>query len=363
MQKASITSLLLVLLFAFFSVGQASGESSERISGIAPSHAADLIHSVIEANRTIYSEVVVERLATTISLKATENWESENTLPLPAQFLALSSRMLKEKGVGMNYRLISLWPINSNNGPKSIFEKAALQKFFNEPTSAQISTSLKNGKKIFTAVYPDLAVVQACVTCHNNHHKSQKRDFKLGDIMGGIVISFPISEFEGNSNAQLISPEVTADYIHSVLESDRTVYSKYIVDRLQNENIVHASENWWDENALPLPAQFLLNASELIFEKRMKFDFKLISLWPINTQNGAANEFERRGLEHVARNPARPFIGTSRFGGKKYFQVVYPDFAVTSACVSCHNAHPKSPKNNFKLNDVMGGIILTILIE
>ena len=281
MQKASITSLLLVLLFAFFSVGQASGESSERISGIAPSHAADLIHSVIEANRTIYSEVVVERLAATISLKATENWESENTLPLPAQFLALSSRMLKEKGVGMNYRLISLWPINSNNGPKSIFEKAALQKFFDEPTSAQISTSLKNGKKIFTAVYPDLAVVQACVTC----------------------------------------------------------------------------------NALPLPAQFLLNASELIFEKRMKFDFKLISLWPINTQNGAANEFERRGLEHVARNPARPFIGTSRFGGKKYFQVVYPDFAVTSACVSCHNAHPKSPKNNFKLNDVMGGIILTILIE
>ena len=40
MQQGSITSLLLVLLFAFFSVGQASGESSERISGIAPSHAA-----------------------------------------------------------------------------------------------------------------------------------------------------------------------------------------------------------------------------------------------------------------------------------------------------------------------------------
>ena len=363
MQKASITFLMLVQLFACLSVGQTLGESFERTSGIAPSHAADLIHSVIEANRTIYSEVVVERLAATISLEATENWESENTLPLPAQFLALSSRMLKEKGVGMNYRLISLWPINSNNGPKSIFEKAALQKFFDDPSSAQVSTSLDNGKKVFTAVYPDLAVVQACVTCHNNHHKSQKRDFKLGDIMGGIVISFPVSVIEGNSHAQLISPEVTSDYIHSILESDRTIYSKNIVDRLQNKNIVSASENWWNKNTLPLPSQFLLNVSELIVEKRMKFDFKLISLWPINSQNGAANEFERRGLEHVARNPARPFIGTSKFGGKKYFQALYPDFAVTSACVSCHNAHPKSPKNNFKLNDVMGGMILTILIE
>ena len=363
MQKASITFLMLVLLFACLSVGQTLGESFERTSGIAPSHAADLIHSVIEANRTIYSEVVVERLAATISLEATENWESENTLPLPAQFLALSSRMLKEKGVGMNYRLISLWPINSNNGPKSIFEKAALQKFFDDPSSAQVSTSLDNGKKVFTAVYPDLAVVQACVTCHNKHHKSQKRDFKLGDIMGGIVISFPVSVIEGNSHAQLISPEVTSDYIHSILESDRTIYSKNIVDRLQNKNIVSASENWWNKNTLPLPSQFLLNVSELIVEKRMKFDFKLISLWPINSQNGAANEFERKGLEHVARNPARPFIGASRFGGKKYFQALYPDFAVTSSCVSCHNAHPKSPKNNFKLNDVMGGMILTILIE
>ena len=363
MQKASITFLMLVLLFACLSVRQTLGESFERTSGIAPSHAADLIHSVIEANRTIYSEVVVERLAATISLEATENWESENTLPLPAQFLALSSRMLKEKGVGMNYRLISLWPINSNNGPKSIFEKAALQKFFDDPSSAQVSTSLDNGKKVFTAVYPDLAVVQACVTCHNKHHKSQKRDFKLGDIMGGIVISFPVSVIEGNSHAQLISPEVTSDYIHSILESDRTIYSKNIVDRLQNKNIVSASENWWNKNTLPLPSQFLLNVSELIVEKRMKFDFKLISLWPINSQNGAANEFERKGLEHVARNPARPFIGASRFGGKKYFQALYPDFAVTSSCVSCHNAHPKSPKNNFKLNDVMGGMILTILIE
>ena len=48
---------------------------------------------------------------------------------------------------------------------------------------------------------------------------------------------------------------------------------------------------------------------------------------------------------------------------KKYFQALYPDFAVSTACVSCHNAHPRSPKKDFKLNDVMGGIVLTIPVE
>ena len=47
-------------------------------------------------------------------------------------------------------------------------------------------------KKYFTAVYPDKAVAEACVTCHNNHKDSPRSDFKLNDIMGGIVIRIPL---------------------------------------------------------------------------------------------------------------------------------------------------------------------------
>ncbi|MEQ1847248.1 MAG: DUF3365 domain-containing protein, partial [Nitrospira sp.] len=32
-------------------------------------------------------------------------------------------------------------------------------------------------------------------------------------------------------------------------------------------------------------------------------------------------------------------------------------------CVTCHNSHPLSPKQDFKLNDVMGGIAITIPLE
>lgn len=179
--------------------------------------------------------------------------------------------------------------------------------------------------------------------------------------MGGIIINLPLSNLgpKSRKNDNLIPPEVVADYIHSVLESDRTVYSRDIVNRMQENNLVYASENWWEDNTLMLPAQFLLDASELILTQKSGLDFKLISPWPINPHNGAANEFERIGLEYVIRHPLRPFISKVRVGGKKYFQAVYADFALSPSCVSCHNNHPKSPKRDFKLNDVMGGIVMT----
>jgi len=33
---------------------------------------------------------------------------------------------------------------------------------------------------------------------------------------------------------------------------------------------------------------------------------------------------------------------------------------VAHACAECHNRHPNSPRRDYKLNDVMGGIVITI---
>jgi len=334
-------------------------------NGISPEKAADYIHAVIEAGRTIYSEVVVQRMGFTIGLKASENWRTENTLPLPAQFLLLSSTVASNKGIGLKYRLMSLWPINKNNQPKNSYEKAGLEEILKNPKKPFTRIISKGGKSFFEAIYPDRAVTKACVTCHNNHPKSPKKDFKKGDVMGGIAITLPLGKSKKLNGEEkfTIPSEVVADYIHSVLESDRQVYSEHVVDNLQNKNIVYASENWWEDNALPLPAQFLLNTSDLINYKKLDLNFRLISLWPIKAHNGPANEFERTGLEHVSRNPLSPYIGRAMVGGKAYFRAVYPDFAVAESCVTCHNSHPNSPKRDFKLNDVMGGIVLSIPLK
>lgn len=338
---------------------------SKTQEGLTPKVAADYIHSVIEANRTIYSQYIVERLGEAISLKASENWEEANTLLLPAQFLLTSSQINNTAGKGMEYRLMSLWPINKKNSPKNSREKKALAAVAENPKTTFTWETRKKGQLFFNAVYPDIAVSKSCAACHNNHASSPKKDFKKGDVMGGIMITIPLGKDQRSRPIEKIflPPQTVADYVHSILEADRTVYAKYIVNRLQQENIIYASENWWEENTLLLPAQFLLNSSDVIKNSRLELMFRLISLWPINSINGAANDFEKEGLEFVVKNPGKPFSQINQIENKKIFQAIYPDFAVTPACVSCHNNHPRSPKNDFKLNDVIGGLVVSFPVN
>jgi hypothetical protein len=88
----------------------------------------------------------------------------------------------------------------------------------------------------------------------------------------------------------------------------------------------------------------------------------LISLYPINPQNRAANEFEQDGLENVKVHPIRSYIKHSKVGRKTYFQAIYPDISVTRGCVNFHNGHPNSPKKVFFLDDMMGGIMVSLQV-
>ena len=56
-----------------------------------------------------------------------------------------------------------------------------------------------------------------------------------------------------------IPPETVADYLHSVIEADRTFYTIHVVERLQKGGGTKASEDWRSKkDVLPLPAQFLI---------------------------------------------------------------------------------------------------------
>jgi hypothetical protein len=161
-----------------------------------------------------------------------------------------------------------------------------------------------------------------------------------------------------------IPPGTVADYIHAVIESDRTFYSIHVVERLQKGGGSTAAENWRSKkDLLPLPAQFLMESSELAMKTGASVRYRLISLWPINPHNAPYNEAERHGLESVLKNPDEPVKGPVKVGDKRYFQAIYADRAVTQACVDCHNAHAKSEKKDFKLNDVMGGLVIEIPMD
>jgi hypothetical protein len=155
-----------------------------------------------------------------------------------------------------------------------------------------------------------------------------------------------------------------ADALFAVMESDRTVYTRMVVNRLQNEEkVIKASEHWKDDKALPLPAQMFRFGSEMVAEKNAGFTYSLLSLWPVNKQNAPRTPAEKAGLEAVAKNPKQPFYTEETLGKTKYFTAVYPDRAISPACVSCHNEHRDSPRTDFKIGEVMGGVVLRIPME
>ena len=158
-----------------------------------------------------------------------------------------------------------------------------------------------------------------------------------------------------------IPPETVADYLHSVIEADRTFYTIHVVERLQKGGGAKAAEDWRaKKNVLPLPAQFLLESSDLAAKTGAKVRYRLISLWPINPKNAPENQSEKQGLETLREHPERSVTGTVKIGEHTYFQAIYADRAVTKSCVQCHNGHPRSSKKDFVMHDVMGGLVIEI---
>ncbi len=195
--------------------------------------------------------------------------------------------------------------------------------------------------------------------------KNLKRNVILTTAISTLAATTAISA----STDATVSVKAMADALHLVMDSDRSVYTKKIVNRLvKKEKVIKASEHFEDDQALALPAQMFRFGAELVAERSadnpdVNFSYSLQSLWPVNKQNAPKTEAEKEGLKYVAENVGKNYYTTEELGGQKYFTAVYPDIGVAPVCVSCHNAHPDTPKDDFKLGDVMGGVVIRIPVD
>ena len=204
----------------------------------------------------------------------------------------------------------------------------------------------------------------------------------IGLIALAITVTFTAIACGGGGSTTAtvgISPEVAVDYVHTVLLADRTAYTKHVISRLTKlegkdkpDGVVNAeaTEGWQDTGGIPLPAQMFRLGSEVAAEtadeKGIGFTYNLISTWNINDSHAPKSDFEKRAMEEVNKT-GEPYKEYQEIGGQKYFSALYPDKAVAESCASCHNTHPvhleRYPDKVFKLNDVMGGVIINLPID
>jgi len=166
-----------------------------------------------------------------------------------------------------------------------------------------------------------------------------------------------------------VSPRVMADALHLVMDSDRAVYTRRIVNRLTvKDKVITASEHFDDEKALVLPAQMFRFGAEMVAKRAEKnpninFSYSLQSLWPINKQNAPKTDAEKEGLQYIVDNPGKNYYANEKLGDTNYFTAIYPDVAVAPVCATCHNEHKDTPKDDFKVGDTMGGVVIRIPVD
>lgn len=186
----------------------------------------------------------------------------------------------------------------------------------------------------------------------------------IAAVMGLSAMTFVLTGCGGDTTAEApagIPPQKMADALFAVMEADRATYTKKVIARLvKEEKVIKASEHFEDDKALPLPAQMFRFGSERVAERTDDFSYSLLSSWPINKQNAPKTEIEEMGLKYIEENPGQNFYKEEMLGGKTYFTAVYPDVAVATPCVTCHNDHKDTPKSDFKLGDTMGGVVIRI---
>lgn len=152
---------------------------------------ASFLSRKIAADRQFYASTIVKR-ALEAGLTVTSSYhDTEKAIPLPATFTKEVSESIGSEG-GFHMEILSLNPINPASGPKDAFQKEALEHFFSGSDTRYFRFEKYRGKESVRYMIPDVATSQTCVDCHNRYPTSPKRDFKIGDVVGGLEITMPI---------------------------------------------------------------------------------------------------------------------------------------------------------------------------
>jgi adenylate cyclase len=152
-----------------------------------------------------------------VGLKFKEDWREKEVEagPLPALFLRETAKSLEVNPVRLSLYLGSDFPINAANK----FEGLQADRFQVIKTTREPQFFYAADTGLHTAMFPDVAVVQPCIDCHNDHKESPKNDWKLQDVMGATTWSYPAAD---------VTLEEALALIGALRQGFRDAYSAYI---------------------------------------------------------------------------------------------------------------------------------------
>lgn len=134
----------------------------------------------------------------------------------------------------------------------------------------------------------------------------------------------------------------------------RKYYVKNIVKKvIKGSGMRPAIDHQGNDKAIPLPATMIHDLSKLLEKEGTQV--RLYSGYPFpNRKQRQLDEFQQTAWESINRNPDKIYTATQEINSATILRVAIADKMVAEACVSCHNSHPDTPKNDWKMGDVRG---------
>jgi adenylate cyclase len=175
----------------------------------------DTIDAINAGARKLYTAKVVGE-GKKAGLKFEEDWYKDGVEagPLPALFMRMVAEKLQKKTPQVGLFLGSDKPINPSNLFKG--EQAARFESIRADGKPQ-KFAMPDGFQV--AMYADIASAKPCVTCHNEHKDTPKKDWKLDDVMGASTWTF---------ERAMVTPDEYRRIVAVVYEAVGEAYSDYL---------------------------------------------------------------------------------------------------------------------------------------
>ena len=244
-----LTALALVVLGIYLFV-QAPAPLPEEgaVTGktVSVDHVLTLVAAENDIVRALWTKEIVGA-GKKAGLAFDEHWQDESLEagPLPALFLRLAAASLEKNPVPLSVFLGSDFPIS----PSNAFQGRQIEMFELIKQDLQPQFFFEEDTELYTAMFADVASVEGCVSCHNEHADSPKVDWVLNDVMGATTWAYPKQEMTNDEFLEVIT---------AVRHSFRDAYIAYL-DKVDTfENPPEIGENWpRDGYYLPTAEVFL----------------------------------------------------------------------------------------------------------
>jgi hypothetical protein len=143
--------------------------------------------------RAYYTEQVVNKVKAAGAMKISASHAGADTIPLPATMIHELSDALSRDASATQIHLYSRYPFPNRASRKlDRFAEDALAAFDKDPDAVFVRTEDVGGRTAVRVAMSDRMAVDACVSCHNSHPDSPKKDWKLADVRGALEVVVPI---------------------------------------------------------------------------------------------------------------------------------------------------------------------------